>query len=246
MAEPDPQEAASSPGSPAPSGRGPAALRARRRRGLVALARARLREATAGRIGRLAAVLVVLCFGIIAVALRVTDGGEAHLEGLVPSAARWIAWLAGAPLCFAAAADRRLSDRRDGIDALAAARGFSSASLESARALAAMMETARALAVPLAGLSLLVAALSGSARLLLVRAGLLIGALAFALIAGMTLGAVASACGRLGRARGRWLLVAVVLGPWVLADLAGHGAWSIPGALDAFLDFALRAGGASA
>jgi hypothetical protein len=31
----------------------------------------------------------------------------------------------------------------------------------------------------------------------------------------------------------------------VLADLLGHGAWSIPGALAAVIDFTLRAGQAS-
>jgi hypothetical protein len=62
-------------------------------------------------------------------------------------------------------------------------------------------------------------------------------------VAGVTLGGLGAACGRVGHAQGRWLLVAAVVGPWMLADLAGHGAWSIPGALGAVLDFALGARG---
>ena len=38
------------------------------------------------------------------------------------------------------------------------------------------------------------------------------------------------------------LLFAVVVGPWMLAGLLGHGAWSIPGAIEAVLDFTLRGG----
>jgi hypothetical protein len=62
-----------------------------------------------------------------------------------------------------------------------------------------------------------------------------------AVVAGVTLGGAGAVCGRIGRARGRWLLLAVIVGPWVLADLAGHGAWSIPGALGAVVDFVLGA-----
>jgi hypothetical protein len=71
-----------------------------------------------------------------------------------------------------------------------------------------------------------------------------LGAVAFAVIAGVTLGGLGAICGSLGRARGRWLLFAAVFGPWVLADMAGHGGWSIPGALRAVLDFSARSLGA--
>jgi hypothetical protein len=92
------------------------------------------------------------------------------------------------------------------------------------------------------GLTLFTAALAGSARLALARVGLAILAAAFSGIVGVTLGGLASLCARAGRARGRLLLVALVAGPWALADLLDHGAWSIPGALAAVLDFTLRGG----
>ena len=93
---------------------------------------------------------------------------------------------------------------------------------------------------------LLTAALAGHGGVALHRLALGVGAAGFAVVTGVTLGAVGSACGRVGRARGRWLLAAVVVGPWMLADLVGHGAWSIPGALGAVLDFALGARSAGA
>lgn len=210
-----------------------------RARGAVALSRARLRTLGGARVARTLAWLAALGFAGTAVVLRVSDGADASLSGLVVSASHWIPWLAGAPLALAAAEDRRALDRHDGIEALAAARGLSPVGLESARVLAAMAEIASVIAVPLVVLALVTAALAGGGGIALHRAMLGLGAVGFALVAGVTLGGVGSACGRLGRARGRWLLVAVVLGPWMLADLAGHGAWSIPGALGAVLDFAL-------
>src|SRR5262249_40908771 len=150
-------------------------------------------------------------------------------------AARAAAWLIGAPLCLAAARDRRLADRREGIDALVASHGFSDGALEAARTLGAMIEIASALGAPLLGLSLLFAVLAGSLRLALARLALAGGIVLFAVIAGVTLGGLGAACGRLGRARGGLLLAALVAGPWALAELRGGGAWSIPGALEAVL-----------
>lgn len=220
----------------------PRSMRALRGRGLIALAARRLRASTGGTIATLAAIPVVLAFAGIAVALRSVDGSLAPLSGLVPTAARWLAWVVAAPLALAAARDRRLLDRREGLDALAAGRGFSASALEAARALGAMTTITTALGVPLIVLALFTAALAGSVRLAVARLGLAVLAALFAVIAGVTLGGLASICARAGRARGRLLLFAVVAGPWMLADLLGHGAWSIPGALAAVLDFTLRGG----
>lgn len=213
-----------------------------RGRGLVALAARRLRASAGGRFAAVASIFVVLAFAGIALALRSADGAFASLEGLVPTAATWLAWLAAAPLALAAARDRRLLDRREGLDALAAGRGFSSSALEAARALGAMTTITTALGAPLVVLTLIIAALAGSLRLALARLVLAALAAVFALTAGVTLGGLASICARVGRARGRLLFFALIIGPWMLADLLGHGAWSIPGALAAVLDFTLRGG----
>ena len=217
-----------------------------RARGAVALARARLRAAPLGRAGRVFGAFVGIGFAAAAIYLRASDGPDASLAGLVVGAARWMGWVAGAPLACAAAQDRRAIDRRDGIDALAASRGLSAAGRESARAVAAMLEVAIAIGAPLVLLALLTASLAGSGHVALHRAGLAIGAAVFAVIAGVTLGGIGAACGRLGRARGRWLLLAVIVGPWLFADLAGRPSWSIPGALGAVIASSLRVGGAGA
>ncbi len=211
----------------------------RRARAVVALCRGRLVASGAGRAARIFAGLAAGGLALAAVALRVADGAEAPLSGLTFGAARWIAWFAGAPIALAAADDRAAIDRREGVEALAAARGVSAAGLDAARALAAMTAIAWAVGAPLVLLALLTAALADRGAVALQRVAVALCALAFALIVGATLGAAGSACGRLGRARGRWLLLAVIVGPWALADLAGHGAWSIPGALDAVLVFLL-------
>jgi hypothetical protein len=212
----------------------------RRTRGVVALCRARLFETRAGRAGRAFAVLCAAGFALAAILLRLADGAEAPLGALTFAAAPWIAWGAGGALAYAAAGDHATADRSDGIEALAAARGLSPGSLASARALAAMSAVAWTIGLPLALLSLLTAALAARAPAMIARAGAGLGAVAFALIAGVTLGGLGSICGSLGRARGRWLLLAAVVGPWVLADMGGHGAWSIPGALRAVLEFSAR------
>jgi hypothetical protein len=178
-------------------------------------------------------------FGVAAVALRFADGAQVSLAGLTITAAPWLAWIGGGALAFAAAEDRAAVDRREGIEALAAARGISPAGLEAARVLAAMSGASLAIGVPLVILGLLTAALAGRPGVVAHRAGVALGAAIFAAIAGVTLGGVGAISGRVGRARGRWVLLAFVAGPAVIADLAGHTGWSIPGALGAVLDFLL-------
>ncbi|WP_437281471.1 hypothetical protein WME90_13195 [Sorangium sp. So ce375] len=223
----------------------PVRRRAAARRSLraaVSLGCARLRAARGGRLGIAMAALISLGYGVMALVLQLDDG-TISLEGLLGSAARGLAWAAAGPIALAAAHDRPASDRRDGIEALAAARGISRASLHGARSLAAMMEIARVVALPLAALSALAALLSGS--LLLASQHLAYGAALalFGVVSGVTLGGLAAASGRVAGARGRALFLALTLVPWALADLAGDSRWSIPGALGAFLSFAARSAG---
>jgi hypothetical protein len=210
-------------------------------RSLVGLCRARLAATRAARVGRALAWIVAGGAAGVGLVLRASDGPEASLAGLPLAAAPWITWIGGGALALAAAGDTAGDDRRDGVEALVAARGFSPASLAAARVLAAMGAVAAAVGVPLVALSILLAALAGRPAAIVHRLGLGLGAAAFALVVGVTLGGAGAIAGRLGRGRGRWLLFAAVAGPWMLADLAGYGAWSIPGALGALLDFALGA-----
>jgi hypothetical protein len=210
-------------------------------RGAVALARARLRSTRGGRVGAALAVAITLG-GAIAIAFRIQDGTTSH-EGLLGAVVRWLAWGAAAPIALTAAHDRASFDRRDGIEALAATRGFSRAAMHSARSLAAMLEIARAIALPALILSALAALLSGSAQLAFRHIAFGAALAIFALVAGATLGGLAAASGQVGGTRGRALFAALILVPWGLTDLAGGAAWSIPGALNAFLSFAARSMG---
>ena len=212
--------------------------RRQRIRAAVALGRARLRATTGGRMALVAAVGVALVHAIALLVVRETGAGPAALDATLRSAAQWLAWAAAAPLALAAANDRPAADRRDGIDALAAARGAPSSELHAARALAAMQQVALIIGAPAALLALLGAALAGSTDAALRLASVGAGALVFALAAGVTLGGLAAASARLAGPRGRSLLAALVLIPWALGDLAGRATWSIPGALDALLTLA--------
>lgn len=220
------------------------APRALRGLGVVSLARRRLRRGGLGRAASVFGALIGVGFAALALVLRVEDGGGAHVERLLVEASGLAAWLVGVPVALAAADDRASRDLRDGIDALAAARGVSARSLEGARVLGAMLEAAYAMALPLGGLALFLVALAGSPARALARLGLTLAAVAFAALAGATLGGLGAACGAVGRARGRLLFLAVLLGPWALAEAYGRPALSIPGALDAALDFALGGAGA--
>jgi hypothetical protein len=213
----------------------------RRALGALALARARLRAVRGVRAARVLAGLTTVGFAGTALVLRTSDGPGASLEGLVITAARWLVWLSAAPIALAAAEDRRAHDRREGIVALAAAHGLPPEALESARTLAAMAEIVSAIGAPLLVLSLLTAALAGHADVALARVGLGLSAGGFVIVTGVTLGGLAAACARVGGPRGRWLFVGLMAVPWMLADLAGHGSWSIPGALGAVLNAALGA-----
>jgi hypothetical protein len=180
-----------------------------------------------------------VAYGFAAIGLRASEGAEASLTGLTIGAAHLLPWLAGAPLALAAAADRADADRRDGVEALAAAHGIPGPNLEAARMLAAMGAVAWAIGAPLVLLALLTAALAARGAVVMARAEVALGAAVFAMASGVALGGLASICGRAARQKGGWLLVAVVVCPWALAELAGHGAWSLPGALDAVLDFTM-------
>lgn len=212
------------------------------RRALIALARERLRQTKGGRWSALLGLLLVTVFGVVEIVLRV-DGPDVSFGNLLGTASRAIAWAAGAPLALAIAHDRARADREEGIEALAASRGAGGRSLEVVRTAAAMLQETLAIGVPILVLALLGAALAGSVPSALRHLGLAAGLALFSVVAGVTIGGLAAACGRVGRARGRSLLAVLVLVPWVLTDLAGLRAFSIPGALNAALTFVVRTSG---
>jgi hypothetical protein len=240
-----PDQGSAAPAGPAAVAIAPPALPRRRsirlgvRAPLVELARERLRRTTSVRLATVFAWGVTLTFAAIAVALRVADGADATFSGLLVQAARIIAWGGAGSVALAAAFDRKTADRLEGIETLAAVRGMPAHALDASRALAAMVQIALTLGVPLMALAAVTVVLSGSVFVAARQVGVALAVLLFAVVTGAVLGGVATAAGRFGGRRGRWLLLGVVIGPWIALDLAGRGAWSIPGALDALLELSV-------
>jgi hypothetical protein len=209
-------------------------------RGLVALGRDRLRRAPGSRGAVVFALLIGVVFAAWLVMIRVSTGADARLGHVVAQAATCLLWLAGVPIAVSASRDRLSHDRADGIDALAAARGFSALALDAGRVLGAMLQATLVLAAPLVMLALLTVALAGTVQTAAARLALVGGAIAYAVIVGATLGLLGALAGRLGGRRGRFVLFAAVLLQWMIAAEIGHASWSIPGALEAVRSFTLN------
>src|SRR5262245_22140122 len=91
---------------------------------LVALARYRLRRAPGARLAFVLTIVTAVVSTAIAAVVRVRRGNGAELDGVIATTAGMLAWLGAAPVAFAAAHDRIAADHREGIDLLAASRGF--------------------------------------------------------------------------------------------------------------------------
>ncbi|MFO0614597.1 MAG: hypothetical protein U0414_18575 [Polyangiaceae bacterium] len=206
----------------------------------VSWLRARLGRARGARVARFGGYAVLGTFAGCAVALRSIDGPTAAIEGYVVLAARASAWLCGGLVALSAANQRAWTDRRDGVEILAAMRGVRGRALEVARFASVALEIARSTLVAPWGVGLLAVALAGSASSALSRALVLLSVTLFALVEGAVVGAVAYALDRLRPAGARGLLVAVVVLPWALLDLIGAPGLSVPGFMSGVLGVALR------
>ena len=184
------------------------------------------------------AFAVTAAVGFAAVATR--RQGSAALEGIVRLAAETTAWAGAAPLALAVAHERERTDRRDGIEALALARGFRRDALHGVRTLAAVAEALLVVGVPLEGIALAILAVSRGAPSFAAALGFMVALAAFAVCVAVTVALTATLCGRAFGARGRTALVLVVFVPWLAAKTTGDATWSIPGALDALLRASLH------
>jgi hypothetical protein len=176
-----------------------------------------------------------MAFGAALVLLRTGGHRALSAPALVMAAVRWLPWLVAAPLSLAAASDLRARDREDGILALAYSRGLNAREMDAARALAAMLECAWCVGLPLATIAVLGAIADEARGSSLWWAQATISTVAFASVFGLTLGGVASACGRIAGRQGPSLLGAVVVGPWLFAKVTGLASVSIPSALGALV-----------
>src|SRR5262249_28338070 len=149
------------------------------------------------RLGILAAFVTALGFALVALVLRAS--GSTSLLTLVSSGARAVAWVGGAPIALAVAHDRATADRRDGIDVLAAVHGVAPPLLATARAAAAVTEVLMAIMLPAVALALVLVPAAGSRAAMIAHAAASGAVAVFAVGAAVTVGGVASICGRVGR-----------------------------------------------
>lgn len=221
----------------------PRAQRTRAFRVAVELCRARLAATRSGRFARGAALSMIGIAFVIALSIRAVDGPAAPVGGLLRKTAIAIAWISGGLLTLAAAKDSAAADRADGIEALVAARGVGASLLRMARTLGATSQIARTIGFPLAAFALGTAALASDVPSAVRRVIAAVLLLAWGVVVGVTLGALAALSARLFGARGPSALVTIVLGERIVAGALGLAAWSVPGALDAVLSLVLGATG---
>ena len=172
----------------------------------------------------------MVLFALTTGAVLVDSTDPVDLSGFIVQSVRWLLWLGVGPLALAIANGRLERDRADGVEALASLRGHDAGALESARMLAAVVQTSLRIGLPSVLLCLLLALLSWrDAVALLVQA---MGLVVFAMFGGLVVGGAAALCGRVGGRRGRSVLLAVVLIPWVVAAGVQRTEWSLPAVVD--------------
>ena len=144
-------------------------------------------------------------------------------------------WVAGVG-ALSLATDLSARDAAQGLTSLARLRGFGEPQLERARTLAGALRLSTTVLVP--GLMLSVASLLRfhTARGALVALALAVLTLPYAVLVGGILAPLARACQRFLPGRGRLLLLAIVLGPWLLGAGLDAEVPSIPAAFGWVLD----------
>ena len=189
---------------------------------LVSLCRTRQSARAGARASWIFGFLVAIV-GIVFLALLKSPPAAVRATG------QWLLWCT-VPFLLGLASAPRLRDRQDGIEAMVLVRGGRAVELATARTFAAMFGVTLRMLLPALLFALAAASVAGPRALL--HAALLSG---FACFAGILLGGIAALSGEAAGARGREFFIAIVLVPWVLADVASEPLWSIPGLLDAGL-----------
>jgi hypothetical protein len=195
-------------------------------RALVRLSARALAELWGIRLTRLYAVGIGLSYSVLAFTLPLSDGLAPRLWMNGLTTASWVTGVAALSL----SRDLVERDATQGLAGIARLRGFGARELERARLAAGAIKLSATVMIP--GVMLSLAALlrfrtlSGAATAL----ALLVFTVGYAALFGTTLAALARACSRALPGRGRTLLLAVVLGPWLLAAGIDSPLPSVPGA----------------
>ncbi|HKY39401.1 MAG TPA: hypothetical protein VJN18_25860 [Polyangiaceae bacterium] len=184
------------------------------------------------RLARLYGIGVGISYALLAFGLASDPKLATSLWTRCLTTASWVAGLGALSL----ARDLVARDEAQGITSLARLRGFGDQALERARTLSGAVTLFGAVAAP--GLLVALAALLRFRTVpgALSALSLALMTLPYAALLGGVLTVLARLCSRLLPERGRWLLLALVLGPWLLARGTGSALPSIPGAFAWLLD----------
>ncbi len=188
------------------------------------------------RLGRLYGFGIGVSYAVLALIGPASVGAAAQLWARALGAASWVAGIGALSLATELAA----RDAALGLTGLARLRGVREHELERARTIAGAQRLGMTVVVP--GLMLALALLLRFRTLHGSLAALALALLTFpyaALVAG-TLAPLARACSAWLPGRGRLLLLALVLGPWLLGSGIGLHVPSIPGALAWLLEQVAR------
>jgi hypothetical protein len=200
-------------------------------RELVRLFSLRLSQTGMARFARVLSFGLAL-FTVLSIAvMRVEEGPLAPVAPVAIKATRMAMWMVAVLIAFAAAHQRSIADRRDGIEMMAAARGFDGSRLMLVRAAAAFRLSLSWMLLPtlLSAFAALVA--SGSLSVLGGRALVLVALTVFAVVACALLGLLGAASDWLAPRRGRTVLLATLLLTGLLAEVAKDPALSVTGGL---------------
>ena len=195
-------------------------------RALVRLCTEAQRRQWGLRLGRLYGIGIGVSYAILEWTSAESFGASAKLWARAMATATWVAGVGALSL----ARDLSERDTTQGLTSLARLRGFGEAKLERARSVAGALRLSKTVATP--GLILALATLLRFATLqgALVALSLALLTLPYAALVGGVLAPLARSCSRWLPGRGRLLLLAIVLGPWLLGMGLGVFVPSIPAA----------------
>ncbi|HEY6079888.1 MAG TPA: hypothetical protein VIW29_13835 [Polyangiaceae bacterium] len=201
-------------------------------RALVRLCSRAQRELWGVRLTRVYGIGIGLSYAVTLFWLSATPGVALKLWARALATASWVVGVGALSL----ARDLASRDTQQGLVSLARLRGYSDQGLERARAIAGALRLSGAVALP--GLIVALAALLHFRTLAAaaVALGLALLTLPYAALLGTTLALLARLSSRLLPGRGRTVLLALVLGPWLLAKGTGSSLPSIPAAFGWLLE----------
>jgi hypothetical protein len=178
------------------------------------------------RLTRLYAIGIGISYSVLVLTAPLDPGVVPRLWLKCLALASWVAGVGALSL----ARDLSERDASQGLAGLARLRGFGARTLERARVAAGAIKLSTTVAIPGMLVSLTALLRFRSTAGAFTSLGLGLFTVAYALLVGTTLAVLARACSRALPGRGRLLLLAVVLGPWLLAAGTSLPLPSLPGA----------------